>query len=520
MKGKMKVLSLLLAGIMTVGMFAGCSNDGGTTTSDGGGTTGTSSTAGGDEGGSTGGSGETVQLNWYMWDQPPTAADRVVPELNKYSEEKIGITIDYKWGTQSESLQTAFSAGDSSIDLAFACNWWCAYPTSAQKNYFYDITDLVQSVTPTLYSTLPEALWEGMAVNGKIYGVPTWKDSAADQYWMGRKDILEGAGAVDDFNNAGLRIATLTPTLEKVKAWHDADPDNNAYTEGLTAPFNFNKGGFNPPTPDWDTLVGSVYIGIKMDGSNTTEVKWMFDDADVVADMKALKDWADRGLSNGKDAPQIEQEPTVCVVSSGQGWDGAQYTAWGGPTKGYETLVSHRGGPYLTSAYVQGGANVIGSAAKNPEASLKFLELVNTDETFRNMLAFGVEGDTFTRDELGRVTKSTEWGTANFGIGSMNILWPEASLPDDQLDTNQRICNMTNEAMVSSVMGFNANLDAVESEISACSSIVAEYVPNLRCGFVDDVDAHIAELKEKLEAQGLQKIIDELQSQVDAFVAA
>ena len=232
-----------------------------------------------------------------------------------------------------------------------------------------------------------------------------------------------------------------------------------------------------------------------------------------------MKDWAERGLSNGKIAPQTEQEPTVLVVGSAQGWDGAQYTAWGGPTKGYDCIIQHRCGPYLTSAYVQGGANVIGSGSKHPDEALKFLEYINTNEEFRNMLAFGVEGVTYTKDDLGRVEKSADWGTSNFGIGSMNILWPESTLPEDQLDVNQRICGMVNTAEASPLMGFIVNNENVENQIAACTSIVKEYADQLRCGVVADVDATIAEMKDKIDKQGFQDIIADYQAQVDAFLA-
>lgn len=523
MKGKMKVLSLLLASAMAATMFAGCNNssnpasDGGTSTAS---TGSTASTAGTDEGGAAP-SGEIVEINWYAYNMPPNAADRVIPELNKKTEADIGIRVNYLWqSAQQEGMLTAFAAGDSSIDLAFACNWFADYVGSAQKNYFYDITEKVQSVTPTLYSTLPAQLWEGMKINGKIYGVPTWKDAAADTYWTARKDIIEGANAMTEFQAAGERAATLTPVLEKVKAWHDADPDNNAYSEGLEYPYNFNKTGINPVTPDWDTLSAPLWLGIKLDGSDSTTVQFMFDDPGLVEDFKTLKDWADRGLSNGKIAPQIEQEPTVLVVSSAQGWDGAQYTAWGGPTKGYDCIIQHRAGPFLTSNYVQGGANVIGSASKKADAALKFLEYVNTNEEFRNMLAFGVEGDTFTRDELGKVTKSPDWDTSNFAIGSMNILWPESNLPDDQLNVNQKICDMVNTAEASPLMGFSIDISSVENQIAACTSIVKEYAEQLRCGVVTDVDASIAELKDKVNKQGMQDVITEFQKQVDAFIAS
>lgn len=192
MKGKAKVLSLLLAAAMTAGLFAGCNSG------DGSGTSSTGST-GGDTGstgstGSTGGSsGEITEINWNIWAaSEPSAAAEVIAELNKKSEADIGIRVNFKWtvGT-ADAVKTAMQAGDKNLDIAFCCNWWADYPGSAQMGYMADLTDLLPEVTPTLYNKLPTLLWDGVRVNGRIYGVPTWKDAAAEIFWMGRKDTLQ-----------------------------------------------------------------------------------------------------------------------------------------------------------------------------------------------------------------------------------------------------------------------------------------------------------------------------------------
>lgn len=526
MKGKAKVLSLLLAAAMTAGLFAGCNGGGGGTSSTG--STGGDTSSTGSTGSTGGSSGEITEINWDIWAaSEPTAAAEVIAELNKKSEADIGIRVKFNWTIGSaDSVKTAMQAGDKNLDIAFCCNWWADYPGSAQMGYMADLTDLLPEVTPTLYNKLPSLLWEGVKVNGRIYGVPTWKDAAAEIFWMGRKDTLEGAGAVEDFYAATSEdFSKLTPVLEKVKAWHDADPDTNAYSEGTTAPFTMNKGGINPMTPNWDMGVSSPPIGVKIEEGNTT-VMWAYDDPDLVKNCYTLKDWADRGLSNGKEAAQVEQEPQTINVWCGQGWEGAQYTAWGGPNKGYDTLIASRCGPFLTSAYVQGGVNIIGANSSKVEPSLKYLEYVNTNEEYRNMMAYGVEGVTYkvagtTADGkpiVDRTELGTGWTTANFTVGTMDLLWPDSNLPESQYDVNARICDMVNNATASSLMGFVLNTENVQTQIAACDSIWKEYDGTLRRGDSNDVDATIAEAKKRLMEVGLQDVIDEYQNQANEFL--
>lgn len=528
MKGKAKVISLLLAAAMTAGLFAGCNNGGGGSTSSTGSTGSTGSTASTvSTGGSDAPSGEITEVNWNIWASgEPTAAAEVIAELNKKSEADIGVRINFLWTIgSSDSVSTAMQAGDKNLDIAFCCNWWADYPGSAQMGYMADLTDLLPEVTPTLYNKLPSLLWDGVKVNGRIYGVPTWKDAAAEIFWMGRKDVVEGADCLTEFNAANEDFSTLTPVLEKVKAWHDADPTTNAYAEGTDAPFYMNKGGINPMTPNWDMGVSSPPIGVKI-GDDSATVIWAYDDPDLIKNCHTLKDWADRGLSNGKSAAQVEQEPQTINIWCGQGWEGAQYTAWGGPNKGYDTLISSRSGPFLTSAYVQGGVNIIGANSSKVEPALKYLEYVNTNEEYRNMMAYGVEGVTYkvagtTADGkpiVDRTELGTGWTTANFTVGTMDLLWPDSNLPESQYDVNARICDMVNHAEASPLMGFVLDTSKVKNQIAACDSIWKEYDGMLRRGDANDVDATIAEAKSRLLEVGLQDIIDEYQSQANAFL--
>ena len=74
-----------------------------------------------------------------------------------------------------------------------------------------------------------------------------------------------------------------------------------------------------------------------------------------------------------------------------QGWEGAE-VGWGF-NNGVEQYYSKRyRGPFMTSETIQGSINCIGSGSSKKSEALKYLQLVNTDPTFRNMLAYGIEG--------------------------------------------------------------------------------------------------------------------------------
>ncbi|MFZ2538131.1 MAG: ABC transporter substrate-binding protein, partial [Oscillospiraceae bacterium] len=346
---------------------------------------------------------------------------------------------------------------------------------------------------------------------------PVWKDSAAVLFWLARKDQLVAADATAEFAKAGEAVSTLTPTLEKIKAWHDKDPKKNLYSEGNTAPYNMNKAGLQGHNSGWDELSSDLRIGVKIKAGNKT-VQSYYTDPAYIADLKAMKDWADRGLSNGLVAPTIEQEPQAITVSCAQGFDGAQFVEWGGPIKGYDTMIQKKSGPFLTSGYIQGGINVIGAGSKKPEAALKYMEYCSLNAEYRNMLAYGIEGTNW-KQENGAVEILTgqDWAPGTFSQGSFDLLLPGKGCPPTMF---KDVCEMTNTATASALLGFVPTTETITNEIATCTSLIQEVFRNLQCGAVKDVDAEVTGLLKKLDAQGYPKIIAEYQTQVDAFLAA
>lgn len=57
------------------------------------------------------------------------------------------------------------------------------------------------------------------------------------------------------------------------------------------------------------------------------------------------------------------------------------------------------------------------------------------------------------------------------------------------------------------------------NEVTACTNVYQKYVPALLCGSLDP-ETTIPVLNEEMEKAGIQKIIDEKQSQLDAYLAS
>lgn len=501
---KIKVLALLLALAMVASLFVACQpkDEGNVDSGDK-----SSDASNVDE--KPNEPKEDVELIWWHWGNAPKKPDAVIEALNEQSKKDIGVTIKFNWATDNdEKLKNVMATGEY-YDIAFTCNWFANYVISAQNGQLMDITDMLPEVAPDLWNYIPESVWDGSRVGGKIYAVPSYKDTAAAQYWLVNKEfVIDQAGAEAELNATGELVSTVTPLLEKVKAYADA---NGGYPNDCKAAFNYNKAGLNGHDNGWDQLCSPCFVGVRWNDADHKVVSYL-ENEQYINDIKTLKDWYDRGLVNS-DCLQVDSEPEFIVVSTAQGWEGAE-AIWGNQ-KPYTVQINKKFGPLFTTAAIQGAMNGVGVNSKYGDRALEYLEYLNTNKVYRNMIAWGVEGVNWENKDGNAVSLNDDWQPGVFSQGSFFELYPQAPAAPDMYANLKK---QQDAAEASELCGFVPDLSAVEAEVAACSAVMAQYENSIKCGVLTDVDATFKKVLDEMNAAGLDKIIAELQAQVDEYV--
>lgn len=75
-----------------------------------------------------------------------------------------------------------------------------------------------------------------------------------------------------------------------------------------------------------------------------------------------------------------------------------------------------------------------------------------------------------------------------------------------------------NSSETSLAFGYSFNAEDFGTEAAAISSILAEKLPMLNAGEVDDVDAAVAELEAALEVAGIDSLVAANQEQLNAYL--
>lgn len=453
-----------------------------------------------------------VQIVWWVYSdgEVPEDLDKVLSKANEISAEKIGVTADMKFLTQ-EQFDLDMTAGEY-YDMTFSCDWCNDFDNNAREGYYYDITDLAKSVSPQLYEAI-DPWWDIGSLNGKIYGVPMLKDLGAEVFFRLNSDYFEGERGMTLPEE--MRFEDLEPLLE---AWKQDNPD--AY------PLHMGQGGLSGMFQVHERIV-SDYLVIPYSKAGTpdgTKIIPIWEDEEYMNMLRCMHKWYEEGFIN-PDAATTTELPYSLLnpVRSGTAWTG--YKGWSDPeTVGFNVKLVRYIGPNMSRATQQGSLIAINAAASEEKviACLKYMELLYTDREFRDTLAYGLEGEHFEYYEgtvLRKDAGSEKYLMDNFVTGPAVSASVVSASKDNLADPDQweKVYEGYKNARISDTKGFSFDQTNVEAEVAALSALMDDRYYELVTGTADP-DATMEELSELMYKTGLQKVIDEAQSQLDEYL--
>ena len=477
---RMLTTGLVLA--MTAGMFAGCGNSAPAAATDNASAdtetlAETSETAAVQETAKTD-NGEVPTLIWWtVGGTPADDFDQAISEISDYAEEKIGVRIDVKiagWADYDTKMNNIVNTGEY-FDLMFVNN--TNYSKFVNLNALENITDLVQSETPDLYGFIPQELWDGVKIHNNVYAVPTYKDSSMTQFWMLDDTYVQkyniDVEGIKDF-------ATLNDALQTIKEGEG----KSVYPMKLAQGSTFN-GFFN----GYDDLAGGVSaIGVWYEDEERKVVSLLEQD-DVKEKLNWLHKWYQDGIIN-PDANVVTDGGKQSIFGSAQGWPAAATTwAFNNGIDKYD-LTQVFGPMYATGT--------------------------NTDSKFRDMCAYGTEGNYMKYSEDGTVQKlRDDWNWPSYTQGTFFIL---STQTDGDPDAWEQVKKQNETAVSSTCLGFALDITDIQNEVANCNMVWDKYKNDMLTG-ASDPETAVPACIEELKAAGLDKVIEEAQRQIDEFFA-
>ena len=179
---------------------------------------------------------------------------------------------------------------------------------------------------------------------------------------------------------------------------------------------------------------------------------------------------------------------------------------------------------YVVTTHAGGSMFAIPVTCKNPEAAMKYLNLMHSDKTLVNLVLFGAEGQNYNKidENTVEVISDANWYGVHGGAWTVGNTLLQYVTKGEDPNKNALLQSYADDAIATASLGFRFVKDNVADQIAAVDAVVSEMANPLMCGQVDPDDPQlgIEALKAALTDAGMDEIIAEVQTQYDAWKAA
>ena len=447
--------------------------------------------------------------------------------INAITEEEIGVHVnlnimDVGSYIPMGMMATGVANGED-FDLVLTAPALSGHYTAmTQNSMLTDISDLLTEYAPELLDTLPEDYLKATTDGDAVYGVPTYFDKVQNQYWICKKSVADAAGInIEDVKT----IDDVTAALEKIKAKF---PEMNAIG-GSARSLNVTYPGYAMAAgydyQKYDVLGESTGVLAVVDiNDDTYTVQSRYESADFKADAALVSQWYQDDLVNKDVAtdtatlqPLNEQPNTASVIYTGQ------FNLVAAQCTGEEYVSAKIATSTISTSAMRQFVWAVPVSCDEPEAAVKFMNMLYTDERIVNLVNYGVEGTHYVKNDDGTIgfPEGVTAETAKYNMGGLVALIGNGFLAytweGGDPNTSQIAKEEMDNARYSPLIGFALDTSTMGDTFAMLSAIAnEEYGPGIFSGSAPA--GRLDEMINKLKAAGLDEYLAEAQRQVDEFV--
>lgn len=523
MKKTSKYISILLAAVLMTAMVAACSsnnnNNGNTTTGQTGQTT-EAEAGNGNAAESSESANDAIKepyeltLTFPIFGAIPADMKLVEAEFNKITQAKLNTTVTMlpiSIGNFTQQMNLMTSSGEK-LDLMFTFGIGGGYAKDALSGKLHPIDDLLKQYGQGAVEAIGADYMESARVDGKIFGLPTLHSFAQQPAIFMRKDMVEKHNIDVD------AIHSLEDLDSVFKTIKENEPGMAPLASGLSTAMDFIRsydkmGDANGVLPGFDN-------DLKL-------VNW-YETEEYAELLNIMHRWFKAGYIN-KDAA-TSQTTTADLLKADKGFayitmNKPEIRAQEERLIGKELVVVNfdEFEPYATTTDVVVGLWGNAQQSENPERVMMLLNLMYTDKDLVNLLIWGIEGKHYVKvsDNVIKYPEGVDRSTVSYTMNALTTSNPFIAYTFEGEDPEiaQSIQEWNAAANKSKALGFSFNPSNVQNELTAISNVTNRYKKILETGSVAP-ESKLQEFITQLEAAGMDKVIEEKQTQLEAWAAS
>ncbi|MBR1659928.1 MAG: ABC transporter substrate-binding protein [Oscillospiraceae bacterium] len=499
-----KMICALMSALFIMAMFTGCGSGGGS------GSTGSGAVTNADGSLKDLDTSEEVEVVMYVVSDRPAGQDVVDENLNKILKEKLNCTMKINWIGWAEyqnKYPLLFSSGES-FDLAY-CATWLNFSNLARKGAFMDISELLPKYAPKNYAQQSKTALAQATVDGKLYAVPTLLATYTAYGAIYREDIAKEISPdfkIVDWND-------VETYCDFVKANHPEMEPIDEYSSGPELNFTYMKNA------GYHYIDGSRYLWYDPAEEHPT-VKALYDyEAETADFLQMVQRFGEKGFWTKSaladtDSQKIQTGKAALRFHNIDNYAGfnVQHPEWGYGWATFTKDVAHL--PYTQDALV------VSNTSKHPDRALAVWDLLTSDQEAYDAYMYGVLGTTYNLNDKGQysITDLDLYSTgACWAVRTMELNRNQDGAPEDYDTIRQGWeANIKEGVGTERFGGFVFDPTNVQTEVTACQNVFQQYWWPMELGYTTDLE----EFKTQMGVAGIDKVIAEVQSQLDTYLAA
>lgn len=459
----------------------------------------------------------------------PNDVKLVEDAINEITEQEINTHVNFEIievGNYEQQMNLKISSNEKLDLMVTLPGGPTSLPTMVSQNQCLALDDMLDQYAPKLLDTVGYLL-DGTTYNGNTYGITMYRSLVTSVYIFMRGDTLEDLGLTEKARN----MTTLTEYEEILEAvnnsekWNYLAPLVQSDIAGTTLAIGGIWLGNADKFTDIKLLdqVGAVagLTAIDLQKDDKTIINY-FADPETKAVYEKTKDWYNKGYiykdaATATDMGNQLMKNNVAFSYVGQSEIGAEANATA--NCGFPVVAVKIATLPISTGSCTKFTWTVPVTSTEPEAAVKFLNMVYTDERICNLLAWGVEDVHYVlKDGMACYPEGINEGNCGYHLvdflaGNQFLVHPWEG---QEKDLREQAAREMDEAGVSPYLGFTIDTSMLTNEISACTNTTKEFVPALASGSAEL--SSYDDLLAKLESSGAQKIIDECQKQLEAWL--
>lgn len=468
---------------------------------------------------------EPVTLKWLMIGPGKQQdADKVWEEFNRRLQSYLPNTsVEFEVITLEEYAEKwkLIAAAGEQVDIAWT-GWLIPYVDEVNNGAYRALDELIDEYAPDIKDAIPAWLLDVARVDGTLYSIPHYQVSTDIRYGLRIPSKLsayiDAEAAQAAFYQYG---ADSQEALAVIEQYLQQAKDNGQLQKGpsltmmeffltnhdtIVDPFVLDEDYSNP-------TVLNKYASAKAKRLYDTMRDW-FQKGLVRQDILSLQNpRQDEGLEDGYIAW------THSIVGDAAATDSASY--------GFPIDVIPMQEHYKISRLQSSTSTTIPRSAKHPERAMQLLNLMHTEKgkDLYNLLVWGLEGEHYNKTSdkrietigyAGQGDSNAKYGLWKWAVGNVFLSYETQTDAEGYMDM---IEGYHAGAIISPLMGFKPDTEDVQTELAQIRAVAAEFHNSLLSGAIPDHEQRYEEFMAKLETAGSVKVQEELQRQVDEYLA-